>query len=83
MKELKEIWARQTDSYGEFERIKVYFNYDGIDMDCVMMNFEEKGSEKEDWKIVEMNYAKGHKPTSTAQKQLVDMANNDEIIVYR
>ena len=82
MKNVQQIWAKEIEPYGQFERVVIYYAKNGRDQRAVYMNYGDKNTPN--YKIIEDNaISKGNRLNTEEQKVIGDMINKENLIIVR
>ena len=81
MRNIQQIWGKEIEPYGQYNRVVVYYAKNGRDQHAVYMDYGQHG--KRSYKIIEDNAVSGNRLNNKECEAIGEMLNNKEIIINK
>lgn len=81
MRNIQQIWGKEIEPYGQYNRVVVYYAKNGRDQYAIYMDYGDKG--KPIYRIIEDNAISGNRLTNKEREEIGEMLNNKEIIINK
>lgn len=71
---IKYFTVMRIEPYSDFERVKIYYIKNGIDQNCIFMDYSREGI---DWKMVEEQYKAHNKLRKAEVRRISEILNEN------